>query len=532
MKFSLIAFAAVFAFSFNSVAQKSIDVQHYKFAIALNDDNDTIYGKATITVKFMEEADQLTLDLTSVKDGKGMLVTSLTENDIETERYQQAEKLVIKLARKTKLGEVSSFIISYKGIPADGLIISKTKYGHRSFFADNWPNRGHNWIPCVDEPGDKATVEYLVTAPQHYQVIANGIMIEETNIAAGKKLTHWKEEVPLPTKVMVIGAADFAVNLSGMVDGCIPVYSWVYPEDRDKGFYDYAQAAAILPYFIKTVGPYGYKKLANVQSKTTYGGLENANAIFYYENSVTGTRKSESLLAHEIAHQWFGDMATEKSFPHIWLSEGFATYMTILYMESIYGNDTAVVMRSEDRRQSVEFAKKSDKPIVDFNSTYMELLNTNSYQKAGWVLHMLRKLLGDDIFYKAVQTYYATYAGKNADTEDLQKIFEKISGKNLSVFFKEWLYSPGLPVLDVKWTYVAKEKKIVLTVKQLQKNLFHFPLELGIKTADGKMQLSTVQAGLQTQTFTIPAKEKPASIRIDPNTNLLYGGSSLATNAN
>ena len=157
---------------------------------------------------------------------------------------------------------------------------------------------------------------------------------------------------------MVIGVADFAVNLAGMIDNCIPVYSWVFPEDRDKGFYDYAQAMEILPFFIKNVGPYGYKKLANVQSKTTFGGLENANTIFYHENSIDGTRKSETLLAHEIAHQWFGNMATEKSFAHLWLSEGFATYMTILYMENKYGADTATRCLKKTGRKLLTLQKQ------------------------------------------------------------------------------------------------------------------------------------------------------------------------------
>ena len=164
---------------------------------------------------------------------------------------------------------------------------------------------------------------------------------------------------------MVIGVADFAVNLSGVVDNCIPVYSWVYPEDRDKGFYDFALTAEMLSYFIKNVGPYGYKKLANVQSKTMFGGLENANAIFYNENYVTGTRNYEETFAHEIAHQWFGNMATEKSFAHLWLSEGFATYMTILYFENKYGTDTAINMLKEDRSQVIAFSKESNKAIVD-----------------------------------------------------------------------------------------------------------------------------------------------------------------------
>src|SRR6266700_2106852 len=179
---------------------------------------------------------------------------------------------------------------------------------------------------------------------------------------------------------MVIGAAGFAVQYSGTINGT-PVYSWVYPENKEKGFYDYAQAVDILPFYIKHVGPYAYEKLANVQSKTIFGGMENAGAIFYSENTVTGTRVSESLLAHEIAHQWFGDMATETDWSHLWLSEGFATYMTILYFE-----------------------KKYEKPVVDSSVTnYMELLNANSYQKGGWILHMLRMEAGDSAFWKGIR---------------------------------------------------------------------------------------------------------------------------------
>ncbi len=369
----------------------------------------------------------------------------MTQDDKPVAYRQENDKLILHFNSNAAVGEKASFVISYKGIPADGLIISRNKYGHRTFFADNWPNRGHNWLPCNDVVFDKASVEFIITAPSHYQVVANGIQVEETNLAGDRKLTAWREEVPISTKVMVIGVADFAVNLSAMIDGCLPVYSWVYPENRDKGFYDYAQAADILPYFIKHVGPYGFKKLANVQSKTIFGGLENASTIFYAENSITGTRRSESLLVHEISHQWFGDMATEKNFSHLWLSEGFATYFTILYLQDRYGNDTATAMLKQDRDEVIAFARGSNKPVVDTTSDYMQLLDANSYQKGGWVLHMLHHQLGDSAFWKSIQLYYATYAGKTADTEDLEKIFEKVTGKDLHQFFQQWLYQPGLP---------------------------------------------------------------------------------------
>lgn len=221
----------------------------------------------------------------------------------------------------------------------------------------------------MDQPGDKASFEFLVTAPEHYQVVSNGIQIEETSLSSHKKRTHWREDIPLPTKVMVIGVADFAVQHAGFVNNCIPVSSWVFPENADKGFYDYSIGTAVLAFFDQYIGPYPYRKLANVQSKTVYGGMENAGAIFYYENSVTGQRGEEGLFAHEIVHQWFGDMATEKSFAHLWLSEGFATYLTHIYMESKYGSDSLANRLKEDRLSVLGFVKESKRPVVDSTPT-------------------------------------------------------------------------------------------------------------------------------------------------------------------
>ena len=501
------------------LGQNNIDVLHYKFNIGLNDVNDTIHGVAEIKVKFLNSASEVILDLTGVSPaGKGMK-TGISQGNNVRGSILKEEKLRIILTKQMNANDTAIFLIPYSGIPADGLIISKTKYGHRSFFADNWPNRGHNWIPCHDDPADKATVEFIVTAPEHYQVVANGVQIEESSLGNNFKLTHWKEDTPISTKVMVIGVADFAVNLAGIVNGNIPVYSWVYPENKDKGFYDYAMAKDILPFFISNVGAYGYKKLANVQSKTRFGGLENANTIFYSESSVTGTRKSEGLLAHEIAHQWFGNMATEKSFGHLWLSEGFATYFTILYFENKYGKDTAIKMLKENREQVIAYSKESNKAIVDTGETdFMKLLNANSYQKGGWILHMLRTELGDAAFWKSIKKYYAIYAGSVADTRDLQKIVEEVSGKDLKRFFDQWLYTTGQPELDISWTYNAVEKLLYVDVKQLQKNVFKFPLQIKINS-HGKKEKVFVDKALAT--FKIKTDQKPASIVIDPDTELL-----------
>lgn len=540
----------IFCFQVFGFGQSNIDVLHYKFNIEVNDANDTIHGVAEIKVKFTKTASDVNFDLTNIKpDGTGMKtgiikilnnsseigyqLSGINEKENKTNAgisignsvrgsMHKEENLRLLLSKQINANDTLTFLIFYAGIPSDGLIISKTKYGRRSFFADNWPDRGHNWLPCHDDPADKATVEFIITAPDHYQVVANGIQIEETSIGNGLKITHWKEDTPVSTKVMVIGIADFAVQLTGFVNGNIPVYSWVYPEDRNNGFYDYAMAKDILPFFIQKVGPYGYKKLANVQSKTTFGGLENANTIFYSENSVTGTRKSEGLLAHEIAHQWFGNMATEKSFGHLWLSEGFATYFTILYFENKYGKDTARIMLAEDRAQVIEFSRKISKPVVDTDETdYMNLLNPNSYQKGGWVLHMLRSELGDSVFWRSIRKYYATYSGGIADTRDLQKIFEEVSGKDLKQFFDQWLYTPGQPELDIKWSYDAATKSISIDVRQLQKNSFQFPLTFKLRYSSGSEKKEKVLMNNSTTSFKLKTDQKPVSIVVDPDIELL-----------
>jgi len=159
------------------------------------------------------------------------------------------------------------------------LIIGKNKYSDRGFFGDNWPDRAHHWLPVIDHPFDKSSVDFSISAPLHYSVVANGIKIEESYINEKRKLTRWHEEVPIPVKVMVVGIARFATEVVGKVDN-IPVESWVYPQNKVEGFYDYAVALKVLDFFHTHIGPYSYKKLANVQSKTRWGGLENANTIF------------------------------------------------------------------------------------------------------------------------------------------------------------------------------------------------------------------------------------------------------------
>ncbi|HEY4209800.1 MAG TPA: M1 family metallopeptidase [Puia sp.] len=502
-----------------------VDVIHYSFGLTVSDSNDIIRGDATITLAFKERADSFFLDLAGVdKAGKGMKVLSVKEKGSPVKFRQDPEHLIIYAGGQGHAGGKGyagdagqhSFIIRYQGVPADGLIISKNKYGHRGFFGDNWPNRAHNWLPCVDDPSDKATVDFTITAPAHYTVVANGALVMEKPLPGGRKTTVWKESAPLAPKVMVVGIADFAVNHAGDVDN-VPVYSYVYPEDSAAGFRSYANAIDILVFYIKNIAPYPFEKCGNVQSKTRFGGLENASAIFYYENSVTSPGV-ESLMAHEIAHQWFGDAVTETAWRHLWLSEGFATYMTHCYLESRYGADTLKRGMEKDKAAVFAFEKKRLTPVVDstVKDDYMTLLNPNSYQKGSWVLHMLRRTLGDNRFWAVLYTYYHTYRNGNASTEDFEKIAEEVSGMDLHTFFHQWLYTPGHPSVRLEWHYDDANNALFITTTQLQSTPFEFHLKLSI---DG--QPYTVLLTAKTNSFRIPLIAEPVTIIPDPDEDVM-----------
>jgi aminopeptidase N len=512
----------LFLVSLQLLGQRQIDVQHYQYEIELSDGSDVINGKARITTKFLEASSAIEFNLNSVEDDKGMQVFVVKESGKSLKFLHRDNLLKIVLNDVAVLGEVKTFEIHYVGKPKDGLIISKNKYGERTFFADNWPDRAQQWIPCNDTPADKASVEFIVKAPSHYKIISNGALLSEKYLTTNIKRTHWKEEKAIPTKVMVIGAADFAVK---RVDSSykIPVTAWVYKKDSAKGVYDYGLGDDILKFFENYIGKYPFKKLANVQSKTIFGGMENAGAIFYGENTLKGDRSSEALMAHEIAHQWFGNTATEKSYAHLWLSEGFATYLTHLYIEHKYGVDSFQKRIKEDRNIIIAFSKKNNRPVVDSVSGYMDLLNANSYQKGGWVLHMLRQEVGDSLFKNLIRTYYEQYKFSNADTRDFQQVAEKVSGRNLSWFFDQWLYGTGIPKLELKWK--KDDEGIKIEIEQKGKNTFKGTLYFEIVTESGKRILSIYTIKEKELKIKLPITEKVMKVIFDPFEQFLSEGS-------
>ncbi len=322
-------------------------------------------------------------------------------------------------------------------------------------------------------------------------MVANGYAIEESHPGKDMKLTHWREEVPIPVKVMGFGAAQFDIQLAGTPEN-VPVWTYVFTENRKEGFFDYSAAVKPVTFFSRFIGKYPFEKLANVQSKTIFGGLENAGCIFYSEKSVTGKGKAEGLLTHEIAHQWFGNSVTENDWHHIWLSEGFATYLTSVYLEMNYGEDRLTESMKSARERVIKEYLRSPGSVIDTTITdLMKLLSANSYQKGAWVLHMLRHEIGDEPFWKGMRFYYERFRDKNAMTGDFISIMEEVSGKDLDSFFTQWLYYKGQPDLKIINRPSMKKGMTDIIVTQTQQILFSFPLELLINSQNGSSSGAT-----------------------------------------
>lgn len=505
----------------NHYRLEEYDVLKYNIYLKADPRSPSISVVAQIDIEFKSDLETLYLDLYKKEDNekKGMHIQWIVDTKYnDTLRFEHKEEEVRIRSIRFKKGYKTTLKIHYSGIPKDGLIISKNKFLKPTIFADNWPNRGHHWLISNDHPSDKALWEITVETPKEFKVISNGALHKDSLIQDSIRWVKYVTTVPLPTKVLVVGIADFAVDSAGYANET-PVTSWVFPENAEKGFYDYAQAVEVLNWFIEKIGEYPYQKLANVQSKTIFGGMENAGCIFYFENSVTGRRNHEDLLAHEIAHQWFGNSASETDWAHLWLSEGFATYLTDLYILDKYGEEEFQKRLKKERNKVRSFAKRNDSPVVNPTKDYMSLLNAYSYQKGAWVLHMLRKKLGPTVFWDVLKTYYSTYRLSNAATKDFFAIAEEISGQDLSRFMNQWLFWAEIPKLKIDEK--IKGKKVFITIEQMNKEVFELPLSLRIIGKKGG-ETYTVDLKNRSHSFSYKTKYKVQEVQIDPNFELLF----------
>ena len=515
-----------FFFDDNYPKNLKIDAINYAFNIELSDKSDQISCELIVDIRFLGSGvKELRLDLINASSklgNKGMVVSEVSSNGKMLSFSHKNDELIIHLPKPSLIEQLSKYKIKYKGIPQSGLIIGDNKHGDRTFFSDNWPNLARHWLATIDHPYDKAMCEFIVTAPDHYQIISNGLKIEESNINNNKRVTHWKQSVPIASWLFVLGAADFAVQYVDEFEGK-SIQTWVFKQDREAGFYDFSEPTKkVLKFYSDNIGPFSYEKLANIQSNSVSGGMEAASAILYSDNSVVGDRnvRWRNVVIHEIAHQWFGNSVTQYDWDDVWLSEGFATYFTLLFIEHEYGREEFVKGLESSQKSVDSFYDKNPKyQIVHDNLKNMKnVTSSQTYQKGSWILHMLRGFLGNEVFWEGIKVYYNKYRDLNATTSDFKNIMEDVSNKDLNLFFDQWLYNPGIFKLKGNWKYNNKNQ-IIINIKQIQNDgsLFKMPIEVGIIYDDNVDHLEIIEVSKKSNSFIINVKKEPKNVILDPN---------------
>jgi aminopeptidase N len=527
----LILLLSSFAFALAERRERVVDnwrPLHFDVALAFDDQLSTLTrAQTTITVQVIKEPLSV-LDL----DFGEMPVDAVTIGG-ENARYEQrAGTLNVTLNRPAKKDERLNITINYHGRPKDGLILMNDKDGKPSATGDNWPDRVHHWIPCLDHPSAKATVRFTVTAPQRTLVVANGKHEGTTNNANTTRTWTYTEGVPIPAYCMVIAVGEFAL-LEPKQPALTPLSFYVPQSDSKYAVEGFGAAAPSLALFAEMVAPYPYEKLALIVGATRFGGMENSSAIVFSSN-LFAPRPSEvvsrrfkvrrgivEVTAHEIAHQWFGDSVTEATWADLWLSEGFATYYAGLFVERYEGKAAFNEYMERQAREYFGYEREHRTPIHDRETVNLfDLLNGNNYQKGAWVLHMLRGLMGDEKFSQGIRAYYEAHKDKTATTEDLRAALEKSSGMDLGEFFKRWIYASGHPIYDATWSWrqvSARGGVLHIRLRQRQTDeAFLIPLTVEMVTASGTKR-ELLKPKDKDSTIQIPLDARPTDVRIDPD---------------
>jgi aminopeptidase N len=508
------------------------DVSDYALAIDLPDTGATIHGVATLTVsKMLPSVDTLRLDLLDLK------VNTVTVDGRLARFTQTDSSVVIPLSRKAGRDPVYTVAVDYGGAVVDGLIARVDSAGRWTYFGDNWPNRARHWIPSIDHPSDKATVTWRITAPMNRTVVANGKLVSSHGVLSGDGTERmewvWRESRRIPVYLMVLGAGplvelDLGDTDCGLAElqRCVPQSVYTAPEQRDFVPGPFARAGEIVQFFSNLIGPFPYEKLAHVQSSTRFGGMENASEIFYPDGAFRRHTLSDETIAHETAHQWFGDAVTERDWPHLWLSEGFATYFAALWERAARG-DSAFRARLASMRTAVITDSSSVplRPVIDTaQKNLLALLDRNSYEKGGFVLHMLKLQIGERAFFDGIRHYYARHRHATASTDDLRAEMERASKQQLGWFFDQWLTRPGFPEVTATWSYDSAAHEVSVALSQSNRfGTYQFPLTVAVVDSTGAEHRASTRFSVEYSSpqLRIPSPTAPARIVLDPDVDLL-----------
>lgn len=463
-------------------ASNNYDVKYYRCEWEVNPAVRYITGKITIYFTISSSANNIQVDLVNA-----LVVDSVKQRNSMLARQHSNNTLSIDFPITVNAGVFDSVSIYYKGVPPNtgfGSFVTTTHAAVPVMWSLSEPYGSRDWWPCKNGLDDKAdSIDIIITAPSQYKAASNGLLQSEIIIAAGtKKITYWKHRYPIATYLVCFAVTNYAVFNNSVLLGNInlPMQTFCYPENLLAFQNGTQNCLDALQLFHNNFGDYPFikEKYGHVQFSWG-GGMEHQTASFM-------TSLNESLVAHELGHQWFGDKITCASWEDIWLNEGFATHLASFYMENKYPANTLNARKSVVN--NITSAPDGSVWVNDTTNVGRIFSSRLSYNKGSYLLYMLRWILGDAVFFNAVRQYLKDpkLAYGFAKTDDLKQHLEQVSGQNLTEFFKDWFKGQGYPSYNVQWTQIGREH-VKIKMNQITSHpsvdFFELPVALKFKNA-------------------------------------------------
>jgi aminopeptidase N len=509
---------------------RDFDALHYKVMLDVDVQEKQLTGQNTITLTPLRSdlsrviLDAVSLVVSDVLDSKGLPLSFKQGNN----------KLHIDLSRSYSHRDTVTFTVKYflKEQVSGLKFIDQTETNPFQVSSDCWPNQARQWIPCYDYPHDKVTQEMIVTVDNNFKVLSNGELIGiSEDPEKGKHTYHWKQSKPHSTYLINLSIAAYTVIEDSL--GALPVNYWVYPKHEQDAKRSFAKTPYIIDFFNRIYGyDYPWEKYDQVISAHQGGGAEATSASLLGEGAVTTRQEEidfsfEGIIAHEIAHQWWGDLVTCRSWEHNWINESFATYSDYLYKRFDWGEDEA----------ALDLLRKQDAYLREAHNRYMRPIvftryenpgqnfDSHAYPKGAAVLHMLRFVLGDETFFRVISEFLHRFEFQAVSTQDFMQCAKDVSGMNLDWFFEQFLFKPGHAVFEVAKQWDEATKTLSLEIKQTQDKwdhvpIYRIPVQLGFYNSDGKT-VEKVWLEESVEKFEFKFDKAPLLVRFDEGNYLL-----------
>ena len=513
-------------------APRPVRVLHVSLDVSLDFERAAVSGTCTTRLAAVRGVDTVSFDAVELE------VSEVTVDGKAARFANSGRHLHVTLPRKLKPGAEAEVRVRYAARPTRGLYFLAPDAAYPKRPTQAW-TQGQDedsrcWYPCLDAPAQKATTELRATFPERFTSVSNGALVSDKR-ARGKRTQHWRLDRPHAPYLVTLVVGEFEEVTH---PGRVPL-RYLFPKGkRDAALRVVERTPEMLSLFEKLTGePYPWRTYSQVfVADFIFGGMENTSATTLTDEVMHDARAAleygaaaESLVAHELAHQWFGDLLTCRDWPHGWLNEGFATYAELLWRETADGKDAADQHRREDLDAYLsEASERYARPIVarKFHEP-IDLFDRHLYEKGGAVLHELRRRLGDEDFFSALKAYVRAHRDGTVETHDLARAVEATTGHNLDRFFDQYVLSPGHPRLKVDVAYEAAEKRLKLAVKQAQPTqgegafpLFELPLDVDV-VVGGRERTERLWVKDAEHTFHLRADAEPSQVRVDPRRDVL-----------